>query len=110
MQSVCVGVCICLFSLSVRVFVFALMFPMCVLFVALSRSNKLPNLPTGPEALPFWCLSLFAFILSETYALLSTPLIFLASFLLSLTLPASLCPCEVCDLCNFILPVARDIS
>lgn len=74
------------------------------------KGNKLPNLRTGPEALPFWCLSLFAFILFETYALLSTPLTFPASLLPSLTLPASLSPCEVCDLCNFILPVAGDIS
>ena len=36
--------------------------------------------------------------------------LFSPSLILSLALPASLSPCEVCDLCNFIPPVAWDIS
>lgn len=63
--------------------------------------------PYRPEALPFWCLLLFALILSETCTLLSSPLTSSALLILS---PAPLSPCEVCDLCNFILPVAGDIS
>lgn len=74
----CTRGCLCAFVCSLRLCV---SLSLCLCFVCMfyvfhfqAVINSLT--PTGPEALPFWCLLLFALILSETCTLLSSPLIF----------------------------------
>lgn len=96
----------------------ALMFPLHVLCVSLSTRNKLLKPLQASRLCPFGLcfslrsLSLFFFFSppkpAPSYQLRSLPLH--RSFSASL-FPARFLPsCEVCDLCNFILLVAGDIS
>lgn len=103
-----------LFSTGMCVFISALMFPLHVLCVSLSSRNKLPIPLQALRICPFGvCFSLLSFfIIFFPWNL--PPLINSAHFLCiahsPLLFPASLSSCEVCDLCNFILLVAGDIS
>jgi len=106
----CVCVCVFVCSPGACVFIFALMFPLHVLCVSLSSSNKLPNLLQALRHCPFGvCFSLLSFCLKPALSYHARSLAQHSSFSPSLFL-VSLSPCEVCDLCNFILPVAGDIS
>lgn len=114
-KGICVG--FCFFSTGLCVFISALMFPLHVLCVSLSTRNKLLKPLQASRLCPFGVcfslrsLSLFFFSSPPkpaSYQLRSLPLH--RSFSASL-FPARFLPsCEVCDLCNFILLVAGDIS
>lgn len=101
------SVCVCFLSTGLLVFIFALMFPLHVLCVSLSSCNKLPYLLQALRLCPFGVyFSLLSFCLKPALSYHPHSLAWRRSF----SPPASLSPCEVCDLCNFILPVAGDIS
>lgn len=107
------GVCvyIYLFSTGLHVFIFTLTFPLHVLCVALSSRNKLPNPHHAPKLCPFAvCFSLLSFCLKPALSYHLRSLSQHRSFSPTLSPSPSPPSCEVCDLCNFILPVAGDIS
>lgn len=103
----CGSVCVCFLSAGLLVFIFALMFRLHVLSVLLSSCNKLPYPLQAPRLCPFGVyFSLLSFCLKPALSYHPGSLPRRCSF----SPPASLSPCEVCDLCNFILPVTGDIS
>lgn len=106
-----VCMCICLFSPGVPVLIFALMFSLHVLCVALLRHNKLPHPPRAQRLCPFGvCFSLLSFCLKPALSYHPRSLSLGIAHSLPRSPHLSLSPCEVCDLCNFIPPVTGDIS